>query len=228
MKCAVIIAAWAAQGTIMACLRSIQAQHPVPGWIVEIRLGVDGCNATAAILKNNRTPFYWSRANVGTYVIANSLLALGPADLYSRFDADDFMLPDYLATVIPVALQYGMSQAGYRVARTHSKPRVGQVTMTAETLGKLGGFAEYRCHSDRDLSRRAALVGINIRAMRHDPRLQRALFIKGLRPNSLTHSPKFGCGSKYRRQVRAAMADARAAGQIKIVPKTVEFKPWAP
>jgi hypothetical protein len=160
--------------------------------------------------------------------MANSLMALAPADIYSRFDADDYMLTNYLQTVIPVALRYGMSQAGYRVSSSYSKPRVGQVTMTEATREALGGFAEYRCHCDRNLSRRASRMGIDIRSMRNDPLLQAPLFIKGIRTNSLTHSTKYGCGSKYRRQVRAKLCERLEAGEIKIIPKTTGLILWKP
>jgi len=227
-KCAIIVSAYQAHATILNCIKSIREQKPIDGWEYEIRLGVDGCNQTAEILKRNRIPFYWNRNNVGTYIMANSLMALGPADIYSRFDADDYMYPHYLQTVIPIALKYGMSQAGYRVGSTHSKPRVGQVTMTAATLEKLGGFAEYRCHCDRDLSRRASQLGIDIRGMRHNQKLQLALFTKGMTPHSLTHNSKYGCGSKYRRRVRAKLTADREAGQLKITPKITELIRWQP
>ena len=224
MKCAIIVAAWKAQSSILNCIKSIQNQYPVNGWEYELRIGVDGCAVTADMLKRSSIPYYWSRSNVGTYVMANSLMAIGPADIYTRFDADDFMLPGYLQTVIPIAVQYGICHAGYRAPGGYSKPRVGQVTMTAATLEALGGFHDYRCHCDRDLARRAALVGLDIQGMRHDPRLQVALFVKGMRADSLTHNPKFGCGSKYRRNVRAITGAARDAGQIKITPKVTELK----
>jgi hypothetical protein len=194
------------------------------GWTHEMRVGVDGCSATAAILQKNRIPFYYNKENVGTYIMANSLIAVGPADIYSRFDADDYMLPQYLKTIIPVALQYGIAHAGYRLPGGHSKPRVGQVTMTAATLAALGGFAEARCHSDRDFARRAALAGLDIQAMRNDIRLQAPLFIKGMRPDSLTHNPKYGYFSKYRKQVRSELAKLRDEGRIRIEPKKVELK----
>ena len=223
-KCAIIVSAWKAQSTILDCIKSIRAQLPLAGWSYELRLGVDGCNITAVMLQKTRVPFYWSRDNIGTYIMANSLIALGPADIYSRFDADDIMFPEYLKTVIPVALQYGISYAGYQLQGGHSKPRVGQVTMTAAALDALGGFAEYRCHSDRDLARRAALLGFDIKAMRQDPRLQTALFSKGMSIHSLTHNAKFGTGSKYRREVRALLAKLREEGKLKIEPKTAALK----
>lgn len=222
MKCAIIVSAFNAQRYILQCLKSIEGQKPLAGWEYELRVGVDGCQPTAAVLQRAGRAFHYSRENVGSYIMANSLIALGPADVYSRFDADDYMLPDYLATCIPVALEYGICHAGHVVRpERFSKPRVGQVTLTAATLAKLGGFRGARCHSDRDFSRRAALAGLDIQAMRKDERLQRGLFLKNLAAESLTHCPRYGYRSEYRRRVRDEMAKLRAAGQIKIKPETV-------
>ena len=226
-RCAVIVAAWQAQSTILNCIKSIRAQYPLDGWEYELRVGVDGCAATAAILQRNRIPFYHNKENVGTYIMANSLIALGPADIYTRFDADDIMLPNYLQTVIPVALQWGICHAGCKMLGK-VKPRVGQVTMTAATLAALGGFAEARCHSDRDFARRAALAGLDIQGMRQDPRLQAPLFIKGMGPKSLTHNPKTRYGSKYRKEIEAELGKLREAGQIKIEPKATELSRCQP
>jgi hypothetical protein len=220
MKCAVIVAAYHAQRYILQCLKSMEAQRPLPGWEYELRLGVDGCLATAAVLQRAGRPFHFSKENVGTYVMANSLIAIGPADVYARFDADDFMLPDYLATVIPVALDYGLCHAPYVVRpKSYSHPQVGQVTFTSGILAKLGGFGSARCHCDRDFTRRAALVGVDIQAMRADRRLARGLFLKNVSADSLTHRPDYGYLSKYRREVRDRMAAARAAGTVRIEPE---------
>jgi glycosyltransferase involved in cell wall biosynthesis len=203
MKCAVIVAAFNAQSTVMDCLKAIERQRLVAGWTFEIRLGVDGCHMTASVLQRARKPFYYSKENRGTYVMANSLIALGPADVYARFDADDVMLPGYLSTMIPVALDWGLANAGHIVRPNRfSKPRIGQVTFTHETLRKLGGFHSRRCHCDRDFVRRAEMAGIDNQGMRKDPRLQRGLFLKNTGPNSLTRSRKYGHNSSYRRRVR--------------------------
>jgi hypothetical protein len=157
--------------------------------------------------------------------MANSLIALGPADVFARFDADDFMGPDYLATVIPTAMIHGLCHAAHVMgAAGASKPRVGQVTFTASTLDKLGGFASVRCHADRDFTRRAGLAGLDIQAMRADARLQRGIFCKNMEAVSLTHGPEYGNGSTYRKRVRDELAKARAAGRIKIKPETARLQ----
>lgn len=219
MKCAIIVAAYKAQRYILQCLKSIDGQNPLAGWEYEVRVGVDGCQPTAKVLQLAGRPFYAAGFNQGAYVMANSLIALGPADAYARFDADDYMLPDYLATVIPVALDYGIAHAAHVVRpNSFSKPRVGQVTFTARTLELLGGFQAARCHSDRDFTRRAAVVGCDIQKMRADERLQKGLFLRNVSADSLTHHPSYGIGSDYRRKVRAELAQARADGYIKIIP----------
>lgn len=226
--CAIIVAAYQAQCTILDCVKTIKAQKPIDGWQYELRIGVDGCGITSAVLQSACIQFYYSRKNVGTYIMANSLIAVGPADVYSRFDADDFMLPHYMQTVIPVALKYGICHAGHKLIGGRIKPRVGQVTMTAATLAALGGFAEYRCHCDRDFARRAALIGLDIQAMRHDERLAEATFVKGMRANSLTHNAKTRYGSKYRKEIEAELSKRRDAGQIKIEPQTTGLEKCQP
>jgi glycosyltransferase involved in cell wall biosynthesis len=224
MKCAIIVAAFNAQRYILQCLDSIGKQKPLPGWEYELRVGVDGCQTTAATLQRAKRKFYFTPNNRGSYLMANSLIALGPADMYSRFDADDYMLPDYMATVIRVALDYGIAFAGHVVRPDRfSKPRVGQVTFTADTLDKLGGFHAVRCHGDRDFARRAALAGLDIQKMRADERLQKGLFLKNLAVDSLTHCPRYGYKSAYRRKVRDELAALRIAGNIKIKPEAVEL-----
>jgi hypothetical protein len=227
-KCVVIVAAYRAQSWILNCVKSIRAQKPLDGWQYDIRIGVDGCKNTELVLQRAGISYYRSRVNVGTYIMANSLIALGPADIYSRFDADDYMLPNYLRTVIPVALQYGIACAGHRFGHKYSKPRVGQVTFTEATLAALGGFHAYRCHCDRDFARRAALAGLDIQGMRHDPRLQTALFVRGIDGRSLTHNPKLGHKSKYRREVKRRLQALRNAGQIRVEPQTTEIIKWQP
>lgn len=59
-----------------ACLRSIDAQRIGPGWAVDVRIGVDGCEATSALLLGMGRGHWWSAENVGPYLIRNSLIAL--------------------------------------------------------------------------------------------------------------------------------------------------------
>ena len=223
--CAIIVAAFNAQKYILQCLKSIDSQRSLSGWRYELRVGVDGCQSTSAVLQRAGRRFHYSTDNRGSYIMANSLMALGPADMYSRFDADDYMLPEYLPTVIQVAMDYGICHAGHIVRPNRfSKPRVGQVTFTSATLDMLGGFRPERCHSDRDFARRAALAGLDIQAMRSDERIQKGLFLKNVATNSLTRCPRFGYRSEYRKKAREDMAKARMAGQIKIIPEKMELK----
>jgi hypothetical protein len=224
-KCVVIVAAFNAQSWILSCVKGYKLQKHLDGWQYELRIGVDGCRYTAGMLQAHKIPFFYSHQNVGTYVMANSLLAVGPGDVYSRFDADDYMLPHYLKTVIPLAEKYGICHSPHKVNNSgFSKPRIGQVTFTADTLDKLGGFHSARCHCDRDFARRAALAGMDIEAMRADPKLKQALFAKGVSPRQITKSLKLGNKSQYRTDIRNQLSELRKQGQIKIVPETTELK----
>ena len=94
--CAIIIAAYNADKYILECIHSVKNQIPLEGWEYDIRIGVDGCQKTADVLRKNKIPFYWSEKNVGAYVMRNSLMYLRPADYYIYFDADDIMNHDFI------------------------------------------------------------------------------------------------------------------------------------
>lgn len=96
MKLAVITAAYRAQKYIGDMIRSFNEQHPLEGWTYELRIGVDGCPDTCVELDRLRVPYWFSDRNVGAYVIRNSLILLDHADIYTVFDSDDVMKPDYL------------------------------------------------------------------------------------------------------------------------------------
>ena len=110
-RCAVIVAAYHAQKWIKPCIASIRSQVLPPGWTLDLRIGVDGCAETAAALTRMKESYYLAPDNVGTYVLRNSLIGLGPADCYTIFDADDEMLPTYLATGIMGAGSNGLAGA---------------------------------------------------------------------------------------------------------------------
>jgi hypothetical protein len=92
----------------------------------------------------------------------------------------------------------------------------------------LGGFHAARCHCDRDFARRAALAGMDIQAMRNDPLLKQALFVKGVNACQITKSSTLGHHSKKRELIRRNLETLRKEGLIKIEPKTVVLKKWQP
>ena len=58
MKCAVIIAAYNADKYILDCYESVKNQIPIPEYEIDIRVGVDGCQKTADVLRRAGIPHF--------------------------------------------------------------------------------------------------------------------------------------------------------------------------
>src|SRR6185436_2359326 len=100
--CAIIVSAWKASAWIKDCVESINKQRPTLAWEYDLRLGIDGCHETRAVVKEMGQKFYWNPVNAGVYLMRNSLIQLAPADAYAVFDADDMMMDTYLNILLPL------------------------------------------------------------------------------------------------------------------------------
>ena len=92
---AFVICAYKCQDFIQDLLYGLRNQAPVPGWDIEIRIGVDACEQTAKALEKFNQPYYWSNENVGHAILRNSLMYVKPADALMYFDADDQPFKSY-------------------------------------------------------------------------------------------------------------------------------------
>ena len=143
------------------------------------------------ILESNKIPFYWSEKNVGAYIMRNSLAAIGPADCYAIFDADDKMFPTYL---------YESLKSGHDVTMTakincneNLKPiqgtRIesgGAITFTRRILDALGGFYGVRVAADGDFMARIKMAGYEI------TEIKEPLYYRRRHPNALTKKSDTG------------------------------------
>lgn len=223
LKVAVIIAAYNADKYILECYNSVKNQTPLEGWEYDIRIGVDGCQKTADVLRRAGIPFYWSEKNVGAYIMRNSLIYLSPADVYSYFDADDEMFDDYLKTVLSLNADAVMSAKIN--CNENLKPiqgaRIeygGAITFDNNVLKDLGGFYGVRCAADSDFMARTKMAGYNI----HE--ISEPLYYRRRHPESLTKKSDTGIGSPYRKKVWKSMCEKREQGIIKIKPTIIELK----
>ncbi len=221
--CAVIIAAYNAEKYILECYNSVKNQIPLAGYEYEIRIGVDGCPKTADVLRKNKIPFYYSEKNVGAYIMRNSLCAVGPADCYSIFDADDVMFPDYLKTVL--SLNTDAIMTAKINCNENLKPiqgarieKGGAITFTHSVLSDLGGFYGVRCAADTDFMYRIGMAGFDI----HE--IPEPLYYRRRHTESLTKKSDTGIGSPYRKKAWAMMTEKRNEGIIKIKPTIIELK----
>jgi len=228
MKCAIIIAAYNADKYILECYESVKNQIPVPGYSVDIRIGVDGCQKTADVLRKNKIPFYWSEKNVGAYIMRNSLMALAPADCYAIFDADDVMFPDCLyKTLYEMTLFPGQSACMTAKINCDEKLKPiqgarieygGAITFTENVLKDLGGFYGVRCAADSDFIDRTKMAGYEIKE------IAEPLYYRRRHSGSLTKKSDTGIGSHYRKKVWRDMCEKREQGIIKIKPTVIELK----
>ena len=226
--CAIIIAAYNADKYILDCYESVKNQIPIPEYEIDIRVGVDGCQKTADVLRRAGIPFYYSDKNVGAYIMRNSLMAIEPADVYSIFDADDVMFPDYLyKTLHEMTLFPG--QSACMTAKINCNENLkpiqgarieygGAITFTENVLKDLGGFYGVRCAADSDFIDRTKMAGYEIKE------IAEPLYYRRRHAGSLTKKSDTGIGSAYRKKVWKMMTEKREQGIIKIKPTVIELK----
>lgn len=226
MTLAVIVAAHGAAPWLEACLDSIDASAATcqADVHVEVRVGVDACQATAAALARLGRAYYWSAENVGPYVMRNSLVALASADAYVMFDADDVMVPAFLPRMHralrckPIAGPSRIEchadlqplEAGRVWAYKH-----GICGLRHEAWEALGGYRAERVGADVDLIARADLP-MRRPDGRRVARVERyviteALYYRRRHAESLTRHAETGFGSSLRREARKRMEQQRRA-----------------
>lgn len=199
-SCAVVVAAWKAARYILEALESIDAQQPRPGWTYELRVGVDGCEETSRFLLRAARPHMFSQANVGPYVMRNSLIELAPASAYAVFDADDVMRPEYLTTLLDWTGAHGIAGGARTQMDEHGRIlnrrvgyRGGVGIISAEAWGKLGGYRAWPMAADHDLVLRARAMKIPVIPV------NKALYHRRVHPSALTQRPDTGFKSSIRR-----------------------------
>lgn len=223
--CSFIIAAYDCPTYIMDCVNSIVAQNKPVGWIVDFRIGVDGCVKTSQVLTRAGVKHYFSPRNVGAYIMRNSLIALLKSDAYAYFDADDVAGPSYIKTSISAMQKTGIVLTGkyqvtpeMKIIKTSGAEKGGAMTFTHQIWESVGGFYGYRCAADTDFMHRVEMAGHKVELF------NQPLYYRRRHAKSLTKSPRTGIGSPYRKRAWAEMCDKRKQGIIKIRPTVVELE----
>jgi hypothetical protein len=220
------MAAYRAKRWILTTLESIRGQETRDGWTYSLRIGVDGCEETSSLLLAEGEPHWYSTTNVGPYVMRNSLIELEPAEAYAIFDADDVMLPEYLATLlgwsdggkgIAGASMYRIDEDGVRIPGRH-RYSWGVSLIRHQAWTKLGGFRDWRVAADSDLIRRARALRTKVRAG------PEPLFERRVVAGSLTRAAETGMESELRRKLREASQSATLARQLRIEPVTTPLE----
>ena len=202
-----------AQRFIKECVEGIRAQVLPAGWTLDLRFGVDACPATSAALTEQGIPHWTSDAQVGAYVMRNSLVALRPAHAYAIFDCDDVMKPRYLEWACH-AYPDKITGASREENGTRRPWVHGVATFGHKAWEKLGGYRAWVCLADSDMIRRAQMLGIT----RH--RSEPALYFRRMHASSLIHSKDTGIGSPLRREMQKAIERGILKRDLVVVPVT--------
>lgn len=224
---AVIIAAWKAERWLGECLESVAAQRLPRGVTVDVRIGVDACESTAAYLDATQRSYWWSSTNVGPYVIRNSLIERARADAYAIFDADDRMRPRYLSKLLKAALpdriagaaRYTIDSKGRTLNGNRTAPyQHGVCVIPHQVWQRLGGYQGWRIAADTELTLRAKHHGIEVR------KLSDGLYERRKHGASLTQHPDTKMGSAVRRALsNAGRRQIMSGGPLQVVPEQVEL-----
>ena len=224
---AVIMAAYKAERWIDTAVRSVLAQKLPDGWEVDLRIGVDGCPATAKALDKISVPYWRAAKNAGLFPMRNSLIKLGPADAFTCFDADDEMLPGYLAALLKAHAENAVVspmriQCHPDLTPTGKPPMKanGMYMISGELMSRLGGFRDYRCAADSDMRQRAEALSGERRIY-----VREAIFRRRAHPGSLTHAPATRNGGEYRHRALNEMTALRRLGEMTVEnPATVPLE----
>jgi glycosyltransferase involved in cell wall biosynthesis len=224
-KISVLIAAFQAQRWLEECIKSINQQRLPEDWVLEVLLGVDGCASTlkkAMNINSQHLKIVSLKENNGPYVTFNTLMKFASGDLICRFDADDVMLPSFIAEQIyflqegaDMTLTWGIAtdeklrpisddngqQLYQQAAGRHRKVAEGNFIIRRSVWDALGGFQAWRCGADTDFRDRVKTLGLKISVV------EQYLYYRRRHENSLTAHPATNFNSKLRKQIIALSDD---------------------
>ena len=231
---ALLISAYKADRNLIEIIDKFNNQKLPRGWELKLYIGVDGCRNTYNLLKENKINFYYASNNVGTYVIANSLIDKAKRfnhDMYARFDADDIPSKNYLFHGIKKCQKLKFARAHYRWKNhpTHSSKEKtlawGIVFFDNEVLSKVGGYSEYRVSGDHDFALRLKNLGYygDFRNIFYLKFFKNPIFIRVYNPSSLSTNKNTRHGSSYRNSTNEQLKKDRKLSN-KIIPKVVHLE----
>ena len=244
----VIISAYKIDNYFFKMINEFKNQKLPIGWKLKIFIGVDGCMTSKELLDLNNFDYYFSKKNVGTYIICNSLIKEAKKqkfDVLVRFDSDDMPQKDFLYNGLKYVMKYEYVRAACQRVDKNFTPITtnldfaqGVFFIKNSLLEKVGGFNHYRVECDTDLMERLNILGNHgVILDRFYQRIyafgfleifkrRKAIYQRRIMPGTLTSSSSTGHGSSYRKNVREKLKNARNEGNIKVLnPKTVSLIP---
>lgn len=217
---AILITAYKAEKYILETLNAFKQQKIPKNWNIKYFIGVDGCNTTANLLKENNISYYFAEGNVGTYILTNSLIKEALKDnvnAFLRFDSDDVPCENFLMHGIyhlqsaDFVRPYKINCDENLIIKTGIKPADGPAFFTRYAIDLLGGYDHYRVACDGFFRRRAETLNLIKDTAKNIP----TYFYRNIH-TSLTKSKGTGKHSKYRKNVKKLMLKSFRQNILKI------------
>jgi hypothetical protein len=233
----IIVAVGPVHQWLAEMIASVSSQTLADTWQLEILIGVDGYQdslESARKLDDPRIKLYMAKQPVGTYVMANSLLALSTGIIVARADADDLMCQGRLMAIIQAMADPAVAMANTystridgRGARLKCKARKVSdgvwAFRKAVFVKQLGGWPAWPCGADSETLFRAKALNLKSKIV---PRI---LYLVRQHDQQLTRCATTAHGSSLRKQYcdiieRDACRYARGVKPLRIEPVTVTLE----
>lgn len=226
----VLMSAFNADQYIVEAIQSILDQKLPSGWILDLKIGVDGCTKTAEVLNKNFIPYYFSSSNVGTYIISNSLLDLAyksGSNAFVRFDSDDIALENFIKNGIENLTHRDLVRSSYIeidslgnvLDNKKIKSSYGSIFFNRTVVDRLGGYYHYKVSCDKDFIQRARAIGLKTNKVTTP-----SLYYYRRHSTSLTLSNDTSSVSNFRREIELQLQNNLKSNIFKIVPELTELK----
>lgn len=227
---AIIMTAYKAEKFILETLNALSTQILPTNWKVKYYIGIDGCKTTKEFLDQKKIDYYFSKENVGTYILSNSLLEKANSDdceMFCRFDSDDIPGDYYLFYGIKHTLKYHFTRPFVKKFidsnSMHSKQKLkkafGSVFFDKKVLEDLGGYHHYRVSCDAFFIKRANKLGY-VKPLSQDAI---PMYWHRIHADSLTQKKETGYKSTFRIELEQKMNQSLSQGEFKINPITTSL-----
>jgi len=217
----VIVAAWKVAPFLEKLIDSFAAQENNSKIPLEMLIAVDGCPETKEKLERMTLPgfvrTFWSPANVGPYIIFNSLVPLATYPYIMFFGADDTALPCLVDQHVLRRMRCDMVANRADITR---KLAEGAFGIWKSSWDKVGGFRPWRCGADSEFRERAPRVGVARRSFPDIP-----TYVRGHHPNQLSRLPETAKNSPIRNSYVEQIAQGRKERLKRIVPEVTPLEP---
>jgi glycosyltransferase involved in cell wall biosynthesis len=225
---AILVTAYSTENYILNSIHSLKNQKLPDGWKIQFYIGVDACQKTAAVLNNANIPYFFSKINVGTYILTNSLIKKSLEDgcsMFLRFDSDDIATRNFLTNGITHCLEKNLVRNFFiNLSDINKKAKLnksyGSIFFTKKIIEELGGYHHYRVSCDKFFVERAERLGYQTIVKQKKP-----VYYYRIRKNSLTNEKSTSLNSSFRKHIESTLQNELNLNYIYVDPKTTDLTP---